>query len=101
MVDFDDMNETFLNVTPGLLQSMRDEVPELVKDYQPRFHDVQLVQRIKRPVEIYELSDPVSATCKCGWRTGPIYGESRERVLELTVAAHVNGSAMNEAQGAR
>lgn len=91
VVDFADMDDAFLNITPGLLQSMRDQVPELVEDYQPRFHDVQLVQRIKRPVARYELADPVSAACKCGWKAGPIYGESREHVLELTVAAHVNG----------
>jgi hypothetical protein len=69
---------------------MRDQIPEFVKDYQPRLHDVQLVQRIKKPIASYELANPVSAACKCGWRTKPIYGESREHVLELAVAAHVN-----------
>lgn len=91
--DFLDMEDAaFLNITPGLLQSMRTQVPAFVEDYQPRIHDVQLVQRIEKPGARYELADPVSATCKCGWKTGPIYGESREHVLELTVAAHVNGA---------
>jgi len=89
-VDFADMDDTFLNITPGLLQSMRTQAPGFVQDYQPRFHDMRLVQRVEKPIAIYELADPVSATCKCGWKTGPIYGASREHVLELAVAAHVN-----------
>lgn len=90
--NFTDMvDEAFLNITPGLLQSMRVQVPAFVEDYQPRIHDVQLVQRVEKPIARYELADPVSATCKCGWKTGPIYGDSREHVLELTVANHVNG----------
>ena len=94
-VDFHDMNETFLNITPGLLQSMRSQIPALVRDYQPKIHDVQLVQRVAKPVAIFELADPVSASCRCGWRTGPIFGVSREHVLELTVAAHVNDGSLS------
>jgi hypothetical protein len=98
-VDFADMDDTFLNITPGLLQSMRDQVPGFVEDYQPRFHDVQLVQRTRSLSPSYELADPVSAACKCGWRMGPIYGESREHVLEWTVAAHVNDGTMSAGSG--
>jgi hypothetical protein len=89
--DFDDMEECFLNITPGLLQSMRTEIPELVREYRPRTHDVQLVQRTKGLADaIYRIPDSVSATCRCGWKTGPIFGESREHVLELAVSEHVN-----------
>ena len=89
--DFPDMEDAgFLNITPGLLQSMRTQIPSFVQDYQPRVHDLQLVQRVQRPVASYELANPVSATCKCGWKTGPIYGKNREHMLELAVASHVN-----------
>lgn len=87
-IDFGSMDETFLNITPGLLQSMREHIPEFVEDYHPVDHDVRLVQRVGSP--LYKLADPVSASCKCGWKVGPIYGESREHVLELAVSAHVN-----------
>jgi len=87
-LDMDDAG--FLNITPGLLASMRAGVPAFVADYQPRVHDVQLIQRVPEPVASYRLSDPVSASCRCGWKTGPIYGESREHVLELAVSHHVN-----------
>lgn len=89
--DFLNMDDAgFLNIAPGLLASMRAEIPALVADYQPRIHDVQLVQRVLGPVALYKLADPVSASCKCGWKTGPIYGESREHVLELAVSHHVD-----------
>lgn len=98
--DFGDMEDAgFLNITPGLLQSMRVEIPSFVSDYHPRIHDVTLIQRVKRPIEIYRLADPVSATCKCGWRVGPIHGEAREHVLELTVAEHVNGGPDEDGDG--
>ena len=89
-VDFSGMDDTFLNITPGLLQSMRDQIPEFVEDYQPQRHDVRLVQRIKDDLASYKLADPVSAACKCGWKVVPLYGKGRERVLELAVSAHVN-----------
>lgn len=89
--DFCDMDEEFLNITPGVLQSMRAQLPAFVEDYQPRIHDVTLVQRVMVPVFRYELAECVSATCKCGWRTGPFRGEGRETILEHAVGAHVNG----------
>jgi len=89
-VDFATMDEEFLNITPGLLQSMREQIPAFVEDYQPRGHDVRLVQRVADGNAGWDLADPVSASCKCGWKVGPIYGESREHVLELAVSAHVN-----------
>jgi hypothetical protein len=79
-----------IEVTPGLLQSMRDQIPAFVEDYQPRRHDVRLVQRIPDDLASYKLADTTSASCTCGWKVGPIYGESREHVLELAVSAHVN-----------
>jgi len=90
--DFGDMEEQLLNITPGVLQSMRDQVPALVADYHPGVHDVALVQRVLGPGALHrELADPVSASCRCGWSTGPLRGEDRETVLEHAVAAHVNG----------
>jgi hypothetical protein len=90
--DFTDMEDAaFLNITPGLLQSLRQRMPAFVEDYHPRIHDVTLVQRVITPTYTYVLADPVSAACKCGWRCAPIYGEERERVLELAVSHHVNG----------
>jgi hypothetical protein len=89
--DFGDMDDAgFLNITPGLLQSMRTEIPEFVKEYRPRTHEVQLVQRMRGAAGLYRVSDTVSATCRCGWKTGPIFGEAREHVLELAVSEHVN-----------
>jgi len=89
--DFGEMDEKFLNITPGLLQSMRENVPWIVQDYAP-LHDVRLVQRVARDQGYgYELANQLSASCSCGWKVGPIFGDSRETVLELAVADHVNG----------
>jgi hypothetical protein len=91
--DFGDMDDAgFLNITPGLLQSMRTAVPAFVEDYHPR-HEITIVQRVKAPhlVEIYEVANPCRASCSCGWAPRPVYGEDRERVLELCVSTHVNG----------
>lgn len=87
--DFGDMEDAgYLNITPGLLQSMRTEIPEFTQRYHPRGHDIQLAQRA-RAGAIFQVCDPVSATCRCGWVTGWISGESREYVLERAVSEHV------------
>lgn len=96
--DFPDMNDEFLNISPGLLQSMRSAVPGMVADYHPRLHDVTLVQRTPHPQHPHsmQVANPASATCSCGWQTGPIAVDDeaeRDRVLERVVASHVNGDA--------
>lgn len=90
--DFLDMEDNgFLNISAGVLQSMREQCPEQVEDYQPR-HRVRLVQRVPVPVATHELAEQTSASCSCGWRVGPIFGEARERVLELAVSEHLNSA---------
>ena len=94
--DYDgwDHLDDFVNISPGVLQSMRGNSRTGVEDWKPRCHDVQLVQRVRIEgalAERWELADKVSATCKCGWKVGPIFGDNREHVLELAVSEHVEG----------
>lgn len=96
-VDFYDMthggtrefDEPFLNISPGLLQSMRTQVPGFVQDYHPRRHDVALVVHEVKD-GLYELLDAVRATCSCGWQCGPLFGDNREQTLAWVVSDHVN-----------
>jgi len=97
-VDFYDMthggtrefDEPFLNISPGLLQSMRTQVPGFVQDYHPRRHDVALVARTVEPGMIHKMPVAVHATCSCGWRCGPLFGENREQTLAWVVSDHVS-----------
>jgi hypothetical protein len=90
--DFYDMEEDgFLNITAGLLQSMRAERPAFVEDYQPRLHDVQLTTHLVENGS-YTLLDAVSATCKCGWKIGPIHGDHRDETLIQIVSGHLSSA---------
>jgi hypothetical protein len=87
--DFTDMaDEGFLNITPGLLQSMRTLCPGFVEDYQPRAHDVGLLTHIVKNGS-YSLLDAVSASCKCGWKVGPIQGDHRLETLAQIISDHL------------
>lgn len=90
--DFYDMEEDgFLNITPGLLQSLRTACPAFVEDYQPRRHDVDLqIHRVENGS--YTLLDAVAASCKCGWKVGPIHGDNRDETLLQVVSSHLNSS---------
>ena len=93
-VDFFDMHEEdlFLNITPGLLQSLRENEPGFVEmfDYgKTRIHDVTIVTHEKRPTWTHTLLDKVSASCKCGWKVGPIFGDNRCETLTRIVSDHV------------
>jgi len=81
--------EPFLNITPGLLQSLREVWPGIIEDYRPRVHDVRLLTHVKMN-GTYKLIDTVSASCKCGWRVGLIHGENREATLVRIVSDHVS-----------
>jgi hypothetical protein len=83
----------FLNITPGLLQSLRATQPGLVKDYQPRPHDVGLSLHLVKD-GVYTLLDAVSASCKCGWKVGPIHGDHRDETLVRIVSDHINSEKM-------
>lgn len=89
--DFSEIEEDFLNITPGLLQSMRREYLDASDsaEWRPRLHDVDLIQRV-RSGGGFVLAPQCSAICACGWRVGPIVGHDREHVLERCVADHVN-----------
>lgn len=94
-VDFSafDIDRGYLDITPGLLQSMREQVPGLVADWHPREHDVRLTQRVYDTRRlIHVLADPCRAVCSwCGWDSGEIRGPARdrERILERVVSNHV------------
>jgi len=93
-VDFSalDVDEDYLDITPGLLQSMREQVPGIVRDWRPRSHDVRLTQRVRDDRRaIYVLADPCRAVCSCGWDSGEIRGQAddRERILERVTSNHV------------
>jgi hypothetical protein len=81
--------ESLLNITPGLLQSLRTEYPAFVENYQPAVHDVGLLTHLAKS-GVYELLPAVSASCKCGWKTGPIHGDHRDETLVRIVSDHVN-----------
>jgi len=81
--------EPFLNITPGLLQSMRAAWPGITEDYRPAVHDVRLSTHVVKD-GLYKLLDSVSATCKCGWGIGLIHGDHREETLVRVVSAHVS-----------
>jgi hypothetical protein len=87
--DTESFPEGFLNITPGLLQSLRTEYPAFVADYQPRVHDVGLLVHLVKN-GTYKLLDEVSASCKCGWKVGPIHGDHRDETLVRIVSDHVN-----------
>ncbi len=93
--DFSFLDEEFLNITPGLLQSMRLQVPEIVEGWQPSCHDIQLVQRVRRTEDGvgFARANPMSASCKCGWRYEAFHDDddSRESMLELAVSHHASG----------
>jgi hypothetical protein len=90
--DFYDLEEDgFLNITPGLLQSLRTECPSFVEDYHPRLHDVALVTHLAKNGS-YALLDAVAASCKCGWKAGPIHGDHRDETLLQVVSSHLNSS---------
>lgn len=84
--DYDDWEhmDGFINVAPGVLQSMRDR--NVNEDWFPQDHQIKLVQRVDK-----EVPDKVSATCKCGWKVGPIAGPRREHALEMLVSNHIEG----------
>lgn len=81
--------EGFLNITPGLLQSLRAAYPGIVEDFQPCRHDVGLLTHLVKNGS-YALRDAVSASCKCGWKVGPIHGDHRDETLLRIVSDHVN-----------
>lgn len=86
--DISTFPEPFLNVTPGLLQSMRRQAAGFVGDYHPWPHDVVLdMHDIKNG--LYRLRDSVRATCLCDWQCGPFFGENRDTTLERVVSDHV------------
>lgn len=102
--DFYDMEEggvawardPFLNITPGLLQSMRAAWPWITVDYQPAVHDVKLSTHVVKH-GIYKLLDSVSATCKCGWGIGLIHGDHREETLVCIISNHVGSRSIRPA----
>ena len=81
--------EGFVNITPGLLQSLRRECQAIVQDYQPRLHDVALTTHLRESGR-YTLLEEVSAACKCGWKVGPIHGNNRDETLLRIVSDHVS-----------
>lgn len=84
--------DSFLNITPGLLQSLRENEPGFVEMFDfktPRIHDVTLVTHEKSPTWTHTLLDKVSASCKCGWKVGPIFGDNRCETLTRIVSDHV------------
>jgi len=86
-----DHDQGFLNISPGLLHSMRTQCPGVVEDWKPRVHDVDLsIHHISPSGATLELLDAVSASCKCGWKVGPIYGDNREETLTRIVSNHVS-----------
>lgn len=83
------MPDRFLNITPGLLQSLRAAYPGITSDYEPHPHDVQLSTHANAN-GLYTPLEAVSANCKCGWKVGPIHGEHRDETLLQIVSDHVN-----------
>lgn len=86
---FEHMDE-FVNVSPGLLQSMRASGACADAGWRPPVHDVALAQRVPATgIAGFRLVDAVSATCTCGWVLRPIRGHDRESTLERAVSRHV------------
>lgn len=93
-VSFEAIEDDFVDITPGVLQSMREQAPALVADFAPRTHDLRIVQRVYSPERhIHLVADPCSATCRCGWSSGlisgPLSGEEREHLLERAISRHL------------
>jgi hypothetical protein len=96
---FDDMQEDheFLNITPGLLSSMRrwhDQrgIPA-VREWSPWPHDVEVDTTAWGIAS--DAPDELSATCSCGWAPLPIRGDDRVARIEIAMSDHVNGGTLS------